>query len=189
MTLSELRFFLPFLNLPKRHYAYCEAFLSVVECKFLDDGQRKEMLEQLNDLMDLSAQLDECRAELSSTMGSKGSGEQVISEYDDLSARLAAATDPGTRQTLEQSLEIVAKRRQAYQELAPTLGRLDAQQELILQTMRSAHESIARLTLAPGRALDFDIEGLKRSVTQMGEQTSAVGKAVDEVLQLRPNLE
>jgi hypothetical protein len=184
LTAPELRNLLPVMGLSRTHAAYCEAVLAIRECKLLEKRQAEEMIGQLNTLVDIDEQLEATRAGLTGALGLESLGAQASAECDDLRARLAAASDPEARKALEQGLALAERRCKGSEDLAPTLARLDAQQELIHQTIRTAHESVARLSVAPRKALAIDLEALRQSVAQVGEQASAVERAVDEVLQL-----
>ncbi len=184
ITAPELRNLLPVMGFSRTREAYCEAVLAISECRLLDKIQAGEMIGQLNTLVDIDEQLEATRAGLTDALGSASLGAKAASEREDLRARLDAATDPEARKALEQSLALVSQRCKGREDLEPTLARLDAQQELIHQTIRTAHESVARLNAAPRKSVVVDLEALRQSVAQVGEQASAVERAVDEVLQL-----
>jgi hypothetical protein len=101
-----------------------------------------------------------------------------------LAARIAKVEDPQARQDLTQSLTMCDERLHNARELSPLLERLDAQCEVIEQTLLSVQASVSRLQVAPTALSAPDVEEVKRVVDQVTAQTQAVEDAVQQVMSL-----
>jgi hypothetical protein len=185
MSPEELRCLLPAIALEDAERAYCEAVLGILSSKSLDKDNCASLLEELNNLVGGYSTLDVYRREIISGLG--GDPGKADAELALLQAQLEDTSDPKTKSTITQSMEILRQRMSRHDNLKPLLGQVSAQQELIRQALRSIQESVARLAIAPERALTLDLENLRRTVGEVNSQATAVEQAVDELLQIRVN--
>jgi hypothetical protein len=102
-----------------------------------------------------------------------------------LAERITEVQDPQARKDLTQSLAMCDERLCKARELSPLLERLDAQWEVIEQTLLSVQGSVSRLQVAPTAITAPDVEEVKRVVSQVTTQTQAVEDAVQQVMALR----
>ena len=89
------------------------------------------------------------------------------------------------RRAIEQSIELLETRCQVAQTLQPSLERVEAQQEVILQTLASVQSSLARMKVAPAALTAPDIAVIQSSISEVTGQTRAVEQAVQEVMSIR----
>jgi hypothetical protein len=106
-------------------------------------------------------------------------------ERDRLAERAAQAVDPQARSDLSQSLSMCEERLRNARTLEPLIERLDAQREVIHQTLLSVQSSVSRLQVAPAALAAPDVEEVQRVLDQVTAQTKAVEDAVQEVMSLR----
>jgi hypothetical protein len=99
-----------------------------------------------------------------------------------LARRRDETSDPLARQALQQSLELCESRLQNLRALAPSLDRMDAQQELIVHTLASVQSALARLQAAPSALAAPNVDAIRQSVTEINQQTLAVEQAMQEVM-------
>ena len=182
---EELKNLLPTLELSPLERVYCEAVIALAENREVPETGKQEIVAQLNRLLSAHVRLEEQRAGLLDAMGNLQARADLEAERDALRAKMEAATDAVALGVLRQSLELCERRLENRTALEPGLERLDAQAEMIRQTLLSLRESLARLRAAAGPLASPDVEDIKRSVEGITAQTRSVEQAVEEVLQLR----
>jgi hypothetical protein len=111
--------------------------------------------------------------------------QELEGERERLAARIAKVEDPQAREDLTQGLAMCDERLRNARALAPLIERLDAQREVIDQTLLSVQSSVSRLQVAPTALAGPDVEEVKRVVSQVTAQTHAVEDAVQQVMALR----
>ena len=181
---EELKNLLPTLELSPLERVYCEAVIALAENREVPETGKQEIVAQLNRLLSAHVRLEEQRAGLLGAMGDLQARADLEAERDALRAKRQAATDAVALGALEKSLELCERRLENRTAVEPGLERLDAQAEMIRQTLLSLRESLARLRAA-GPLASPDVEDIKRSVEGITAQTRSVEQAVEEVLQLR----
>jgi hypothetical protein len=186
LSLEEMRAVFPLLRMTRAERVYCDTLemLSRVETGPETEQTMRETLRQVNRLLESSRQLEKRRQSLLPLLGMNVIAE-LEAEYGALGSRLDAATDPVTRQSLTQSLQMCAARLENARALEQGLERLNVQQEAILHTLASAQSALARMQVAPEPQTAFAAEQISDTVAQMNQQTYAVEQAVEEVLTLR----
>jgi hypothetical protein len=182
---EELRNLLPALELNVVERAYCDAILEVSEHPALDRQNAQEIADQLNELLTNSVELDGQRALLIRALGNIRATAELERERELLEHKLTGTLDPVAREALQQSLHLCENRLYNRRSLDPLLQRLDAQQEMIRQSLMNVGESLARLRVAPHTVHNPDIDAIKRSVVDINRQANSVEEAVQEVLALR----
>ena len=140
----------------------------------LGDGQ---IHDEIYRLLDTYYQLQEQREQLQEAMGTASE-----SEMETLQQRLAEATDPQARKALQESLDLLRRRLHSRNALSSHRQRMEAHLELILQTLKSLHESLSRLNLAPQSLEEFDIEALRLRLRELQQEATAIENAAQEVL-------
>lgn len=159
-------------------------------CALLEAGENvteqtgREILASLNQLLEQASYVEE-RLDRLQKAASTESVHDLAEERDRLSERASEAADPQARADLNQSLVICDERLRNARALAPLIERLDAQREVIHQTMLSVQSSVSRLQIAPAAIAGPDVEDVKRVVSQVTAQTHAVEDAVQQVMSLR----
>ena len=104
---------------------------------------------------------------------------------DALALRVSEARDSEARETLRQALALSEACLQRAIVLDPLGERLEAQQEMIRQTLSSVGESLAALALAPRSPAGPKLEMVQESLVTIQNQTLAVEQAVQEVMASR----
>jgi hypothetical protein len=176
---------LPHLELSRVDRAYCDALvqLSKPELK-VDEPTARTILQELNRLVEQSRRLAAQRDELASL--STGAAEQAIeTERDGISARLAAVTDPVAHDTLQQSLALCDQRLENARAIQPAVERIDAQQEMILQTLGAIHSNLTRLETAHQALGAADVDAIRHEIQEISRRAAAVESATREVQALR----
>jgi hypothetical protein len=171
--------------LSRTEEAYFRALIALVSRQsLLGETLSGELLGELNDLLGSHRVLEAQRQRVTAAMG-PASLEQVETEHRALTERLDQAVDPATRQAIEQSLALCEERRSHAQRLAPELGRIEAQQEVIYQTLASTHGALTRMDASPTAVADPQFDRVRQSAVQIRSQTRAIEEAVQEVMALR----
>ena len=186
VTLEEMNAVFPILRMTRAERIYCDALqmLARTETDSTTEHAMRDALRQLNDLMKNGRLLESRRANLISIKGLNVLNE-LQAEYGALGRRLDAATDPVTRQSIQQSLQMCAARLENSRNIEQSLERLNAQQEAIAQTLATTLSAMARLQAAPDVRAEAAAHEIAETVAQMNRQTYAVEQAVEEVITLR----
>jgi hypothetical protein len=178
LTTEELLVLMPALDLTPCQVAYAEAALAL-SALTLPAATADELWAQLNRLLDEESRLIAVRAR-----GATGltTPDSIAAERDEIRNRLEATTDPVSRDALERSLEICEGRFSASRDLSLVVQRVDAQLEMIAQSMRGMRDTLQRLITAPSEAgLGVDLEPLRETLEHARRHTTALEAAVSEV--------
>ncbi len=144
----------------------------------------QDILSTLGTLLEQARYVNDRRERLRKASGADSASE-LVEERERLAERIVKAEDPQARKDLTQSLAMCDERLRHARELAPLLERLDAQCEVIEQTLLSVQASVSRLQVAPSALTAPDVEEVKRVVGEITAQTQAVEDAVQQVMAIR----
>lgn len=175
---------LPLLSLSRVEKAYGEALVPLAALESLDERTGRDILSQLNSLTAHYRQLEAQRERLRAAIGGN-TAESLQVEREALQRRAKEANDPVTKRALQESLQMCEARLQQAQALEPALHRMDAQQEVIIQTLASVRASLARLQLVSAAVSAPEVEEIQRTVLQISTQAQAMEQAVQEVMAVR----
>lgn len=180
-----LRAVLPLLNQTETEQSYVRALLQLTkQVNLLGETSARSLLSQLKILMGSSEEIAIQERGIQSAMSGQNRAE-VEAMRDNLALRVSEARDSEARETLTQTLALCETRLQRAIALDPLGERLEAQQEMIRQTLSSVGESLAALALAPQTLAGPQLEMVQESLRTIQNQTRAVEQAVQEVLSLR----
>jgi hypothetical protein len=172
---------------------YAETVLLLMERGMSKNAPREKescsLLAQMNALMQAGRELEAQEKKLQSSAG----GDQVAAlqtEREELERRRDAATDPVARQALAQSLELCAARLDSARRLGPVRERVQAQQEVVAQTLLTLQGALVHRDAVPeggdaSLSLPPVAARVQEVITQINNQTRAVEEAVQEVMALR----
>lgn len=177
LSAEDIRRLMPLFHFDEGETAYLEALLALAENPYLQEETAKQIIADLNRLLDTYYQLQKQREQLQEAMGTASE-----SEMETLQQRLAEATDPQARKALQESLDLLRRRLHSRNALSSHRQRMEAHLELILQTLKSLHESLSRLKLAPQSLEEFDIEALRLRLRELQQEATAIENAAQEVL-------
>lgn len=167
---------------------YVDAVLTLVKtdpAHLGGEGAARDILCQLNALLDGSHVVEKGRAEVRAAQGARPV-EELEAEVTALYRQSEAATDSLARATLRQSADIARARLESIRSLSGIAERLDAQQEVVCQTLASVQTALARMRVAPSPAADAaHVQEVSETVSRINAQTRAVEQAVQEVMSLR----
>lgn len=172
------------LALSRGEKAYCDAAAALMDAdNVLNEVVQRDVIKQLNGLLDNYRRLEEPvrRAQVASGTDSIDALEQ---ELAGLMARRDIQIDPEARAMMDQSVELCRRRLEAARAVEPARQKVEAQQELILQTMASVQASLGRTGGVNIESTDLNLGELQQSVAQVDTQTRAVEEAVAEVVAL-----
>jgi hypothetical protein len=186
VTAADLRKASQLPSLSRSEAAYVRALAALTEASsLLGEALSRDLLTQLNDLVVNARTLAAQKEQLNTALGSTPLPE-LERERQALSARLASAPDEASRRAIEQSIQLCDGRLVRAQPLAPGLARVEAQEEVVYQTLASVESSLQQMRLTPGQTPDLqvEVEEIRRSTTEAVFQTKAVEAAVQEVVTL-----
>lgn len=185
VSAEELRAFSTGLELGGPERVYLETVCALLEAGGnISEQTGQDILSTLGTLLEQARYVNDRRERLRKATGAK-SATELMEERERLAGRIAQVEDPQARQDLTQSLAMCDERLRDARELSPLLERLDAQWEVIEQTLLSVQASVSRLQVAPMALTAPDVEEVKRVVDQITAQTQAVEDAVQQVMSLR----
>jgi len=137
----------------------------------------------MNDLVAVYRRLQEQSDSVRAVLGGASLAE-VEAEAAALSRRSAATGDRATRVVLEQSLDLCCRRLERGRVVGSVVERIEAQQEVLCQTLASLQSSLAGLQAAPVELRSPREEEFRSSIRAIESQTLALEDAVREVLSL-----
>ena len=185
MTSKEVRVACSVIKATPSETSYFESIALILEIGAQLDAQTgKDILSELNVLIAQSCQLQAHRDNLRAAI-SADSADALVAQREDLRTKLSRTTDEAARRAIEQSIELLEGRCQVAQTLQPSLERVEAQQEVIQQTLASVQSSLARMKVAPDALTAPDIAVIQSSISEVTGQTRAVEQAVQEVMSIR----
>jgi hypothetical protein len=172
------------LGLSRGEKAYCAAAASLMDADgVLSEDVQRDVIKQLNGLLANYRRLEEPvrRAHAASGTDSISALEQ---ELAGLMSRRDAQIDAEARAMMDQSVELCRRRLEASRAVEPARQKVEAQQELILQTMASVQASLGRTGGVNINTPALNLGELQQSVTEVDRQTRDVEEAVAEVVAL-----
>jgi hypothetical protein len=185
VSAEELRVLSTGLQLGRPEMVYLETVCALLEAgDNISEQTGRDILSTLGTLLEQARYVNDRLERLRKATGAESAGE-LAEDRERLAGRIANVGDPQARQDLTQSLAMCDERLRNAMELSPLLERLDAQREVIEQTLVSVQSSVSRLQVAPTALTAPDVEEVKRVVGQITAQTQAVEDAVQQVMSLR----
>ena len=185
MTSEEVRAACPVIDATPSETSYFESIALILEIGAQLDAQTgKDILSELNVLTAQARQLQAHRDNLRAVINAE-SADALVAQREDLRTKLSRTTDEAARRAIKQSIELLETRCQVAQTLQPSLERVEAQQEVIRQTLASVQSSLARMKVAPDALTAPDIAVIQSSISEVTGQTRAVEQAVQEVMSIR----
>lgn len=183
ITAEELEALLPGLDLTEIQREYCTCFLHLVRSKSVGDDHRREILSQLNQLLDEYERLKEQRVLLSERAGAFEQLEKLKGEIAQMTSRMNATGDPDARDTFAKSIEIAEGRMDRLTKSAPMVERVDAQIALVNQTMGAFTEVLARLKQSDRDGAP-ELSTLRARIAEVASHSSALESAFDELTEI-----
>jgi hypothetical protein len=182
----EMRAVFPKLTLTRAERVYCDTILLLASLDVVEENETavRATLQQLNDLLATSRNLEKRRLSLLPVMGTN-SVEQLYRERAALIEKYERVSDGIARQSIEQSIKMCDARIEAANAFEQGLDRLRAQEEALVQTLSSAQTALARMHLISQPHVETLAHEIADSVATMNRQTYAVEQAVQEVMELR----
>lgn len=178
LSTDELAALLPALDLSPVLRAYSEAALVLCSLNLPEDTA-DDVWKQLNRLVDEETRLRSVRERGALGLSTPA---QVSSEMEEIRKRLDQSADPMTREALERSLEMCQGRLQSVRDLSLVVERVDAQLEMLAQSMRGMRDTLQRLSTAPSDAgLGLDLQPLRDTVEHASRHAQSLEAAVNEV--------
>lgn len=184
-SLDELRAVLPLVLHGRTESQYGETLLHLHDAEIpLDETARREILRQINALLDSRLHLETQRNKIRDLLDADAL-TRLQSERDALEQRLAHVTDAIAAETLRDGLEMCERRLEHARALGPILERLDAQEEVVHQALAAVESALTRLQAASATRTAFRVTDIQETVRRIDTQTRAVEQAVEEVMTLR----
>ena len=165
--------------------AYVDSVRAMLELdKQMDEPTAQRILGQLNALLESSYQLEHQRQGLAVTLG-PNTLRELEAKREELAQELNETSDTMAREIARQSLEICEGRLASMEALEPIRERVDAQQEVIVQTLLSLQTALTHMRIAPAETAPPDVEAVRDTISQIQRQARSVEQAVAEVATLR----
>ena len=185
MNAEELRAVMPIASLSPTEANYIEVVCSLLEAsENIPEEIAREILQSLSILIERYRHMDAQLERLKKVVGNE-SVEALEAEHSRLVDRTAQVDDPQAKEDMQQSLAMCEKRLQDVRVLAPSIERLEAQKEVLHQTLMTIQASVVRLQAAPRAVSLPDTTELRQAVDEVTIKTRAVEEAVAEVLVLQ----
>lgn len=176
-TAAELRILMPALKLGEVERTYLDAFLSVEESP-ASRGDKQQVFERLNHLVDAYVRLRDRSKELEAHLGTGGSlAEQVRT----LEGKIQQVQDPQAKATFEQSLEIARRRAERGMSLQVEVERIEAQTLLIQHTLEEVRETYSRWKGGPSPEQPGLLDLIQTTTRSVQDESVALDRALQEL--------
>ena len=187
LTADEMQAVFSQLSLSRVEKLYCDTLVALAATDSPpEDGESeiRKLLPQVNALLAQSRALAERRDAVVAAMGGH-SVDALEAEKETLSTRMADSADPAVRESLSAGARICDERLRNAQDIEAAIKRLDAQQEVIAQTLGSVHSSVTRRQTAPLGQSAPALSEMRETVSHINQETKSLEQAVEEVAALR----
>jgi hypothetical protein len=174
---------LPVIARSKEEKLYSDLVEELSQASGATEDAARSLLREMNALMGSYRMLEQRYEDGKKAMGNR-SVEGLEAELRGLQKRAEAATDPVTREALEQSVQLCRSRIESAKALTLAQERAKAHQEVVLQTLGSVHTAFAHMRNAPNDVY-FEAEQLLETVNDLQSRTRAVEQAVEELMVVR----
>ncbi|MES2459438.1 MAG: hypothetical protein V4671_02560 [Armatimonadota bacterium] len=184
---ERLRVVLPLVPTTGAETMYVRALLKLAEPgqdEIVGESTSRSLLLQMNALLSSSYEINKQQQGIQNAMSDQSRSE-IEAMHGDLKSRVSQAKDSDARVMLLQTLSLCEARLERAKALDPLKERLEAQQEMIVQTLASVGESLAGLQIAPRAVREPQVESIQESLEQIQYQTRSIEQAVQEVMALR----
>jgi hypothetical protein len=167
------------MSLDETEMLYVSSFLTL-QGGTLAGELRKELVDQLNHLMDAHQKVKTQLKNLDSISARVSTESAMTSDIERLEKKISSAMDDGARALYQDSLNIARKRSEKSNNVGGLAERVDAQKELVLMTLTAYHEHILSISGAPSHD-DMALEGLRERIMSVSAHTSEIEAAVKEL--------
>lgn len=174
ITASELETLLPELKFEGVGRAYAEAVLAVGKAQGLSEEMRSETLQELKRVMNEHERIESARSRLILTAEGRAS---LVEEVERLRGKVEKAQDAEARATYEEGFEIAQARLAATDNQAALGERLEAQAELLRQSVLRVRDTLA----LPYVETPSEGGALREALAGVRSRAEAVERAVKEV--------
>ncbi|MCW5939608.1 MAG: hypothetical protein KF884_01215 [Fimbriimonadaceae bacterium] len=181
-TVDEIEALLPVLNLTPLGKLYAELVVELFRAD-LEPKVRDAAVHQLNGLLDHHDVLEGRRRVMEAAIAQTDPAA-VEAEVRLIEAKRDAATDLSARATYEHSLEMARERLTVAERYRPFLERVDAQQEVVRQTLLQVRADLGRAKAAPAEWASTTLDGLRTSNLSIRSHAEEIERAVDELSQV-----
>lgn len=179
MTVEEWEALLPGLNLGPVETEYSQAMITLHKSPIADE-QHQEIIQQMNMLMDEHERLLEFRNNFQAWQG-EVNAQSVQAEIDELQRKLTETSDENARGFYQQSIALAETRSARIGNIQPEMDRLDAQESLIRQTLKSLRDSFSLLKMGPKVETPDTLQFLRESTNSVQNHIDSIEKAVLEM--------
>ncbi len=184
VTAEEMSEVFSQLSLSRAERFYCDTLVALAATESQEAEEMRKLLPQVNSLLAQSRALAERRDAVVAATGGH-TVESLEAEKASLAQQMADSGDPVVWESLAASGRICEERLGNAREIESALKRLDAQQEVIAQTLGSVHSSVTRRQTAPLGLSAPALAEMQQTVSQINSETRSLEQAVEEVATLR----
>lgn len=171
----------PILDLNEGERAYFQAVLATMDAKYLPDSERQRLLLDLMKAMDQLENLQNQAASIRDRAGEPT--DDLAAKVEEARRKRDEATDPEVRALRDQTLSLLEERLRGGETLQPTLDRMEAHADLLIQQMRSTEEALKRLDLDRSLPQYVPTERLTQASEAALREARFAADAVEELRQ------
>lgn len=182
--LEALEALAPRLDLTPDARNYLQAVFSLVRTPAIDSETRSELLSQLLRLMDERTKLAVAIDPLRKAATTSVRNEAIHADVARLELAVSTTSDHIARETYETSLELARARLAKLNSATPVKERIEAQIELIDQTLAGFSDTLARINDPGDASTTGDLGALRARVAQIQSQSQNLESATNEIREL-----
>jgi len=184
MELEALEAIAPRLDLTPDARNYLQAVFSLFRTPAIDQETRSELLGQLLRLMDERTKLADAIDPLRKAASTSARNEAIHADVARLELAVSTTSDTIARETYETSLELARARLAKLNSATPVKERIEAQIELIDQTLAGFSDTLARINDPGDASTTGDLGALRARVAQIQSQSQNLESATNEIREL-----
>lgn len=180
-TPDELEALLPALDLTQNQLLYTHVLIGLYR-QNIEETLRNEMLKELFMLMEDDQHLTKAREQVEASIAN-ADPEEFEAEIRELEEKVAAAKDEIARDTYLHGLQLAKDRAKVVEQHRPILERIDAQQEVVRQTLLTLRSDVSRSTRPLQAPSDLITVGIRSNLMQVRNHAHEIDRALEELNQ------
>lgn len=179
VTVDELEALLPIIPVDPNLRLYAETLLDLYRQR-VDATLRREAIQEMNALIEDDQSLGQARKRLEAAIA-RTDARSLEAEIDQLQSKADGTTDAMARVAYEEALALARSRQESARRRQPLLDRIDAQQEVIRQTLLRLRADLGRSGEAGLHAPIVVAGGIRDILSRIRSQADEIERAVQEL--------
>lgn len=164
---------------------YLATIIELESSNTLEESEKADLRDQLNSMLSEADRLCGQFDMLANAHGNFDEKQRLSVEIGSLEQRINNSKDADAKEALGQAKKIALKRLESFEQGGPVMERIEAQLELMRQTLGAFRETLARLRGTPSFSPQLEVGGLREQLLSIQTQSQALESAFQELNMVR----